>query len=552
MDRTFISAFDRETSTSRICRVIRRVNLGFLTSHCLLLLVVSFGASMLCTAQEDSVHANPSAVKLRRIWSVTGAPGAVKDVGQRVGALGDINGDHIDDFAVERRDTLDVFLGAKPAPSVVAFQSIPNTFVHISSHFAPTTGDHWGTGHSAIGLLQGLDFVLLRTESGRLDDTIALRWPRRVSDTFERALGGAVAADLDFDGYDELILAQWASSNGQRAEILIYRGGPNFQIDTPAVIIHEDELNESNGNYWVGVADVDGDSHLDILTNAMYPTGWTLNIHFGAGVISPDRWLESRRISGPGRIEVGDIDGDRVSDIHYAQYVFLSNGGKSARTRSFDTADADAAFRGGPYMTYSRIIGSLNDSAMRYAMIGRFFQSMYAFSGSRTGPDLAYDAYYAPSLDGFSADIWYSVSQPLGDVNGDGWSDAGFGDRYYPSDVIRYGIALILSGGPYIPRDSIPVNAIRDIAIDGKPDAFTLWPLPATSHVNIAWRGDLSSMPRKYELFDMTGTKISSGEISFGASQIVIPLEDVASGVYLVVVTDRASTQLMSERILKR
>src|SRR5687767_12264787 len=79
------------------------------------------------SGHQDSVRANPNAVKINRIWSITGSHEGQRQVGMSIGSLGDINGDSLMDFGVVRVGWTDVFLGGRPAPSNIPFQSIDNS-----------------------------------------------------------------------------------------------------------------------------------------------------------------------------------------------------------------------------------------------------------------------------------------------------------------------------------------------------------------------------------------------------------------------------------------
>jgi hypothetical protein len=226
-----------------------------------LLFVLTVVAS--ATAQVDTLRANPNAVKLRRLWMRKGDREWIRRVGREVGGLGDLNGDSLADYAVSTSDTLDVYLGARPAPSLVPSQSIPITRATVSAVWKPLLGDHWGTGHRALGFSQMYDLVIYRTESGRIPDTPALRLPFQVAPNVRRWYGGLATADLDHDGYDELLVASphdvVDGVEGSIVQLFIYRGGPNFSLDTPAVTLRDFEANDVNLEMSVLAADFDND-----------------------------------------------------------------------------------------------------------------------------------------------------------------------------------------------------------------------------------------------------------------------------------------------------
>jgi hypothetical protein len=221
--------------------------------------------------------------------------------------------------------------------------------------------------------------------------------------------------------------------------------------------------------------------------------------------------------------------------------IFLSSSGKTARTRAFDAFDVDRSLK--MRSAYILELGHLNDSSRRYTMVGRGSDMMAAFSGGPTGPDSAYDAWFATSG-------WNAYHVPLGDVNGDGWDDVLFSDPGYPSPTFRQGLAIILSGGAYIPRDSLAPSAIRDVELGAHRDAFTLWPMPIIDHLNVAWRGDLPHAPRRYRIVDARGFTVAEGPIGFGGSTIRWNASGAPAGAYVVTLLDGAGSLLMSQSVV--
>jgi hypothetical protein len=62
-------------------------------------------------------------------------------------------------------------------------------------------------------------------------------------------------------------------------------------------------------------------------------------------------------------------------------------------------------------------------------------------------------------------------------------------------------------------------SRIRDIALDGHRDAITIRPNPATDVVHIAWRGDLSRTPARFEVYDLLGRLVAQGEAAAGRAR---------------------------------
>ncbi|MBC8145528.1 MAG: VCBS repeat-containing protein [bacterium] len=508
-------------------------------------------------AQSDTVRPNPNAVELQRMWVRYGGNPEFRGTGAASAAIGDLNGDGLMDFAVSIRDSMGFFLGASPAPSMIPFQTKPDAEVNFTSYIRPALGDFWGSGKDAIAFMRDTDVVVYRTESGRLPDTAAQRLRWEATPNIFIIIDYMTAADLDNDGFDELIVGAAGRGNSSSYdginELLIYRGGPSFTLDAPTVIIKDDERDVGNSALRIFAVDIDGDSLIDIVTVNQYADRvYKLKIHFGDGMLPATNHQPDRIVGGfhgeNSWPAVADVDDDGIVDIMRGDALYLSGRGKNARQRSFTPEDADVRFLGGG--GESVMLGPLNDRYGKVSMIGRLYGDveLRAFSGRKGGPDVAYDAHYAPELHA----IWAGNPSPLGDVNGDGWHDVLFSTGGYPEGGWDYGIAMILSGGAYIPRDSLALSAIRDVNVNGLRSAFTIWPLPASNEINIAWRGDLPSVPRIFTVHDALGHETARGSIPDFTSRFTWASRDWPAGIYIISLLDQSHRLLLSQSVLKQ
>jgi hypothetical protein len=537
------------------------------TLRCLSCLCVVATAAQ---AQSDTITANPNAVKLRHIWFKRGEYN--ENYALWHGSLGDVNRDSFMDFAVysNMKGYVQVFLGDTAGPSTTPYR----TYEHRYISSPPAVGDFWGTGYKAFVLQQAegtwTRYVHVhRTDPGISIDSPAVSWKTDPSDTLATYmyLEHAAAADLDRDGDDELLLFAADTYDGTASrypEVWIYAGGPDFHMDSPAVILRDPRLNtDMNPTYWGAVADLDGDGHPDILVGARYadaPAGNAVQVIWGRGGIpDPDEPFQ-HFVYGTTRVLLADADGDGVPDVLHGRYLFLSSKGQDARSRTYDSAGAEVVFLGGRVFT-ARAVGHLNDSLRRFSMTGLTVPSglgygdetVLGFSGTPSGPDQQYEATYSTGADGLTqGDIFGRVAPggSIGDVDGDGWDDALFGSWQYPFEEGRDGAAVVLAGGPYIPRDSLPPSAIRDLSLEQKWNAVSVWPLPASDHVNIAWRGDLMRAPRRFEVHDAAGRRVAGGEVPAGTRAALWRCAGAAAGVYLLSLYDRNHSFLTSTRIL--
>lgn len=237
-------------------------------------------------------------------------------------------------------------------------------------------------------------------------------------------------------------------------------------------------------------------------------------------------------------LDLLDADGDGRSDIlTYGGYLHLSSSGKDVRTRPFDGSDADRHFLG--YWSSPFVLGPLNDSAGHYDMFalsgGAGDAKMLAFSGGEGGPDFAYDATYSTGTDGLGSGHHLSVYMPAGDIDGNGWRDHIAGNQDFAEDL---GIAIVIGGGPYIPRDSMPASAIRDIAADGRDAAISVWPIPAADVLHIAWRGNLHRTPVRFIVHDLLGRIVARGDATPSRGEVLWDCTAQPPGLYLLSIHD--------------
>jgi hypothetical protein len=513
-------------------------------------------------AQPGSIVANPDAVKLKLYWALEGAEHGDL-VGNAVSALGDIDLDGFADLLVNRGlwGQWNLFRGDSTRPRLDASW-------HYDScrSFAPAIGTFDGSGQRFLVLakiiaLNESHLHLLRLDSGGIASQPQYVWNATRSD--EPSLMAVVqdyrAVDLDDDGADELVcFIGFVRGEPQpfHSQIWIYRGGKDFQLNHPDVILR-DQFEYDGFNLSTLVGDVDGDRAIDIAVLQRYTNRPNrLSLWFGAAALPVNGQTPDRVIDVSFDImRIADVDGDSVVDVIAQGLVYRSGADKSARTRSFTDADADATVspsRGNKTM----IFGPLNNASRRYDMVGAsYYDGIYgpqllAYSGGPHGPDNKYDAVIYASDHGFLGGFSSIINGPAGDVNGDGWSDFFCAEpRYYDPGVDK-GIVVILAGGPYIPVDD-PSMGVREIVTGERPRALFLWPNPVRDHLNIAWRGDLRRMPSRFEVFDELGARIADGTVDEFAGGAIWRCGEVSAGTYMLQVLDAAGDVIGTSRFSK-
>jgi hypothetical protein len=137
----------------------------------------------------------------------------------------------------------------------------------------------------------------------------------------------------------------------------------------------------------------------------------------------------------------------------------------------------------------------------------------------------------------------------LGDVDGDGWNDAMVSKWSYPDNITARGIAIIIAGGSYIPIDDPSVH-VQAIAVTGVENAIHVWPNPATTELNIAWRGNLPQTPRRFAIYDIVGRLIASGSINDGSSALW-RCDGATAGLYRLCIFNARGGQIATISITK-
>ncbi|MCE7933842.1 MAG: VCBS repeat-containing protein [Chlorobi bacterium CHB2] len=376
---------------------------------------------------------------------------------------------------------------------------------------------------------------------------------------------------MDGKAGDEVMLAAaYYRRNGKAdwtAEVWIYQGGAGFQADTPTKILRDNEPTTSEQFYTAQILDIDGDEHLDLVTVGQYVEGYKLKIWFGTET-SPWTWTQpDREITLYNTIGIyypifADFDGDRKTDIagvagpgtiNKGVFLYLSRSEHDFRILSFSLDNSDRSFSTSA-STFSLTASALNDSTERIAMLPLFGETvartstlLMMLSGSTIGPNGAYDAFYSTEDDGLpTGGIIGNITFSL-DANNDGWQDYGTANAGWPEK--QSGIAVILAGGPYIPLDD-PTVSVRTEPMANHQRGLYLWPNPATTELNLAWRGDLATMPTRFSIHDIAGKLITENEIRPERGAARWSTAAVPSGTYLLTAYDRSGKVLASTQIL--
>lgn len=539
-----------------------------------LFLLLATASTLLRAQNSDTILPNPNAVLLRKIWMIRGSAVGGQRVGAGAGGIGNVFGDSANDVAVfvEDKSEWQVFAQAEGAIATTPIWRFENAAA-IPPY--PTSGNFWGTNRHSVGFPK-----YLRTDTGdrtrfflklsifQSNDRGFTEAPAAIVDPsgtmdplLEAMVPDVLAADLDLDGDDELILAVSQqlidTTLSKIGEIWVYAGGPNFQVDSPTVVLKDTEANRIR--YSLHIAQFDNDSFPDLLIAGDYEDNAAKKYKFFWGKPSlqqlsehPDHSITLNNAAvGVGILPtIADLDGDHIADIAGSKLpftpLFLSSSGKPITQRTFRMDDADHVLYT-PNFYATGELGPLNDSTNQRTMLPLFGPSplggamVKALSTNAAGSttqqpiDPTYDAYYGSSYDGMAPYSVFGHGGPAGDVNGDGWSDYLTAEPSWPgSDA---GIAMILAGGPYIPRDD-NTTSVHDIPAEGKSAGLSVWPNPVRDLLNIAWRGDLQRMPRRFTVHSINGERIAGGMVDPGIGAAIWHCNGLSSGSYLLTAYD--------------
>jgi len=506
---------------------------------CVLLAVLLLSAGALDAQSVDTIRANPNAVTLRKLWQVGGTT-ADERVGAGYGPLGDIFHTGTSAWAVYSNGLRECAIYVyDTATRTVQRRQTLHDYGAVSSNplRPPVVGNFFGNDSLIVMIQHRQDKFHFFNIRDSLLDTVPqfILAGVLMEPPIEFQVGGQTAADLDGDGADELILVMGIAGHPY-SELWIYRGGPAFSVDTPAVIV---ELN-SGSAYPLLITDANGDHKPDIIVLgakiAVYlvdSTLWSWSSDHAADAVKSFP-------GSPSSIGLADCDGDSVADLCSAIgpdriALFRSRTGKSWLTRSFDSTDIDNLYTR-PNFAAPLTIGPISDSSRRYGtMMFVSGGSHLIFSGGVNGPDAQWDAVGGGSL-------W---TLPALDCDGDGWSDYITGDGFGGP-----GFCAIYCGGPEIPRD--PTVGVRWVPVTGErhTQAVAVWPNPARDLVHIAWRGDLRRFPRQFRIHDAGGSLVASGSVDAGAAEAIWDCSARPDGRYILTLFDANGAVLAATPIL--
>ena len=543
--------------------------ISFLSRLAALLVWLLFLCFSLYAQVVETIEANPNVHTLHSIWKITGVNSEDR-VGSLAGSLGDISGDGLGDWAVAdaRSGAWKVYFGGSPVPDTVPDWRFEGATGSLSY---PVVGNFYGTGEKVVAFARDtcndnsicfFRLYFFKAGNGTIEET-----PSAVLNTgIQFCVKDAIAADLDNDGDDELILTRSCSF----PEIWIYEGGEDFlQSHQPTLLIADRDNNSiGSSRYSSAIVDLNSDHLLDLITVGSYNDYPRMKFWLGSETSPwdwdlPDRVIDLRESGIDLDFIVAHFDGDSIPDFAGTVYqddtrlihLYLSRSGKQSTARSFAREDAEKVLRTTLLRVRARV-GFVNDKSHRYEVLPLIGPSLYhanepmmvLFSGGKLGPNNTWDAYYSPSSDGVTPGGVFQYIHPLLDVDGNGWDDFLTSDSRWFG--FNHGIAMVIAGGPEIPNDD-PTVSVEEVATEEHGAALHIWPNPVKEDLHIAWRGDLKRMPHRFAVHDEVGRLVAEGSVEPGVGAARWRCGNVSSGMYLLTVFDKEDRMIASTRFIK-
>ena len=309
---------------------------------------------------------------------------------------------------------------------------------------------------------------------------------------------GLAVADVDGDGYPDVVVSNGNDMDTQRVEV--YSGGLPLPSNVPSWF---SSVLQYHGHLALG--DVDGDGDLDIAVAGYsgYSTGWgkqvnTLYVNTGSSFTTSPVWVsDSGRCFG---VASGDVNGDGLAD-----FLFSCGNDYSSDSQPAQLYVSDGTTLIGPVWQTPDSIYSLGAEFLDVDNDG----DLDLFLGLSPGRSRLY-LNHGGVLD--TVPVWESARSgfanriAIGDVNGDGWPDVVVAHTFQGTpDSSRVELYLNVGGTldtlpvwmSYDPGQYHSAVALGDVDGDGDYDlAVGGWWDPLVVFENVG--GTFSSYPVWY------------------------------------------------------
>jgi hypothetical protein len=272
-------------------------------------------------------------------WTVTGDGGG-SSYRPTVAFAGDVDGDGYGDIALAdaaaspRR--VDVYRGSAVGPAATPAWTVLGASGDPSFGTAMTAGDfnHDGYGDLVVGSADfgsddhGKVFVYLGGPSGL---PASPSWTSEGDVAASARFGAALAtADVNHDGYADLVVSAASASPTGGGKVFVYLGGPGGLAAAPAWTHANEAAGDDYGAVVASAGDVNGDGFEDVLVTAPFALGARGKVYLylgsASGLGATAAWtaqgasaykanVSSGSLLGAGAGSAGDVNGDGYGDV---------------------------------------------------------------------------------------------------------------------------------------------------------------------------------------------------------------------------------------------
>ncbi|MCX4729696.1 FG-GAP-like repeat-containing protein [Streptomyces sp. NBC_01363] len=305
-----------------------------------------------------------------------------------------------------------------------------------------------------------------------------LTWPNRpdINNPEDARYGTNLrSADLDHDGYADLVSRLWAyRTDGDKGTVVAVNWGGASGLSKNATLLKPVPGDQIDGTGDLDVGDVDGDGVADIAVGDVRRGGHVLH-----GPISrTGQWSRASSFSVDGtavidtsEIAVGDVTGDGVGDLvilgfgpedPWQQHTYLLKSSRTGFAAPVEIKDAAGAAVGGTTVGIADldkdghgdiVIGRDNDWAQAEPPMRKGGSLFVSYGGPKGQSTTRKPVWIDQDTEGVSGTAEFhdrmGYSLALGDTDGDGYPDIATGlpgERI--NGIAEAGRVLVFKGGP--------------------------------------------------------------------------------------------------------